>query len=223
VDAPADDQRNLLRLDAEFPEAGLHRLQHHGKVEARIGDLLGFGRAEVPPRVARMLDHDRIGQAVFAHPFLHHDLHAAGVGQDRDQRNAGMACRHVRQVEGQSRAHHDRVGAAFAGLAHISSVLAHRLHHVHRDRAASLGQHQRLSYFAVQRDQVDAIDGRLVAGDHRLRQQIGMVVAQVDARHGADRAHARHAPGEPVRGDAHAHSALDNGQQFASLEAPSGQ
>ena len=81
-------------------------LEHRGndalEVEARIGEIVDPGRAEVPAGIAGVLDDDRVRQPLPAFPLAKHDLHAAGIRQDRDQRNVRMPGRQVGQVERQS-------------------------------------------------------------------------------------------------------------------------
>ena len=118
VDAAGRDQRDRVRRDALGAEERVHVGQHALEIEARIGEILDLRRAEVAAGVARMLDDDRVGQAALARPFLDDELDAARVGQDRNQRDVGIIGGEVGQVERQPGAHHDRVGAARAGLAH---------------------------------------------------------------------------------------------------------
>jgi hypothetical protein len=60
---------------------GMHVLEVEARV-VQVGDLRG---AQVAAGQARVLDDDGVGQALLALPLLHHQLHAARVGQDRHQ------------------------------------------------------------------------------------------------------------------------------------------
>ena len=165
-----------------------------------------------------MFDDHGVGQLAFFHPLFQHDGHAARFRQDRHQRNLGKVGRHFGQVHGQPGAHHDGLRAAFAGLAHQRRVAAHGLHDIHRDQAAPLRGVQRGAHFAVQRDQVGAVDGVAVIAFVGLIEQIRVVMAQIDAGDGAYRVLAGNGAGQTVSGHADAHAALDDGQQFASGE-----
>ena len=102
-------------------------------------------------------------------------------------------------------------------------MLAHRFHHVYRYRAVSFGERQCPRHFAIERNQIDVIDGGLVARALGLIEEIRMMMAQVDARHRSHRAGARHRTREPVCGHANSHASLDDGQQLAPLQTPAGQ
>ena len=94
------------------------------------------------------------------------------------------------------------------------------LHHVHRDRALACGEFERHADFAVQRSQVQPVERVLVFAVLRLREQVGMVVAQVHAGDGPDGAEFRDVAGQAVGGHAYAHAALHDGQQAAPAQLP---
>jgi hypothetical protein len=213
VDSAGGDEGDALALQPQLPEARQHRRDRGLDVEARTEHIGLVGRAEMPARVARMLQHDRIRQAFLAHPLAQQQAHAARVGQDGNQRDLPEARGELRQVERQSRAHHHRLRAALAGLAHVVRVLRDRAHHVHRDQAAALRERERRAHLPVERLEVGGVDRALVARAAGALHEVGMQAAQVDARDGADGPEARHAAGEPVRGHADAHAALDDRQQ----------
>ena len=145
--------------------------------------------------------------------------HAARFRQDRYQRHFGIVGGHVGQVQRQAGAHDDGLGAAFAGLAHQGGMVAHRLHDVHGDHAAALRGVERGAHFTVQGDPVGVVDLLAVAAVLGLLDQVGMVMAQVHTGDGADRVLAGDRAGQAVGGNANAHAALDDGQQFASGES----
>ncbi len=194
--------------------------QHRLEVEARIGDFLRACGPEVPAGVTRVLDHDRIRQAVLAQPFLEHDADAARFREDRDQCDLREVLRHVREVEREPRAHYDGVRAAFAGLPDVLRVRRNRLHYVDRDRAAPLGGGERHPDFPVERDQVQPVQRVLIAAFLRALQEIGVVVAQLHAGNGAQRAHSRNGPGETVCRDPDSHAALHHREQGAAAQRP---
>jgi len=218
VDASRGDQRDPLALDAGVAKRRVHAVDHGLEVEALVGQLLDPGGAQVAARIARVLDDDRIRQPVLAHPLAHHERHAAGVGQDRHERDVRKARRELGQVQRQPGAHHDGVRTRLAGLAHQVRMLVDRLHHVDRDRAPAfrvlLGQ----ADFAVERDQVDPVEGFAVADALALGQQVRMVVPEVHRRDRTERTGARHRGGEPVRGNADPHASLDDRQQLPAVK-----
>ncbi|ABA50512.1 hypothetical protein BURPS1710b_2316 [Burkholderia pseudomallei 1710b] len=217
VDAARDDERDALALEAERGERLPGFVDDPREFEARIVHVVEARHAEMAARAGRMLDHDRIGQTPFLHPLLQHERDAAAVRQDRDQRDV-VPLRHVRQIERQARAHHDRVRAELACDAHIVGVRAHRLHHVDRDHAAPLAPRLRALDLARERLEVRRLHRLAIRMLLAALDQIGMVMAQVDARDRAERAFARDASGEPMRGDADAHPALHDGQQRTAAD-----
>ena len=123
IDAAGGDQRNALALDRRARATAPRRLEHRLEVKARVVDLLDAASR----RGARRHSADARSRSHRAAGFLR--IHffstiaiAARVGQDRNQRDIGKTRRHLRQVERQPRAHHHRVRAALAGLAHIGGV-----------------------------------------------------------------------------------------------------
>jgi hypothetical protein len=170
--------------------------------------------------VARMFDHDGVGQAVLVQPFLEHDTAAARIGQYGNQRNAREIFRHVGKIERQTGAHHDGVRTALARLAHISGVRADGLHHVYRNRTVVLRKGERTPDFAVQRDEIRLIEPGFVAAAIGCGQQVRVMMAQIDAGDGAHRAELRHRTRQPVRRDADAHAALHDRQQCAAFQVP---
>ena len=131
---------------------------------------------------------------------------------------SGKFGRQLGQVERQAGAHHDRVDAAGAGLANVVGIRAHRSHHVHRQHAAASGDRLGRRDFAIEGDEIRAVDRRRVAAVLRRRHEVGVMAPQVDARDRSHRALGRDAAGEPVGGDAHAHAALHDRQQRASTD-----
>ncbi len=77
-----------------------------------------------------------------------------------------------------------------------------RLHHVHRDRATALRLLLGEPDFAIQRDQVDAVEHLVVVHAAALLHQVGVVVAQVDRGDRAECAGPGDRGGEAMRGDA---------------------
>ena len=215
IDAARRNERDRIRRDAFGAEERVHVGQHTLEIETRIGEVLDLRGAEVAAGVARMLDDDRVRPASLARPFLDHELDAARVRQDRNQRDVGMVGGEIGKVERQSRAHDDRVDAARAGLAHAQRVVADGAHDVDGDDAAAAGERLRRADLAVERRHVGGRDGGLVGARFR-RHQIRMVAAQVDAGDRADRAQSGDGAGEPMRGNADAHSALDDRQRLAA-------
>ncbi|MCY1536892.1 hypothetical protein D9M68_723660 [compost metagenome] len=192
--------------------------QHALEVEAFIVDVIQARGAQVAAGVAGMFDHDGVGQPALLHPFLQHRGHAARLRQDGHERDLGEVGGHLGQVQRQAGAHHDGLGAAFARLAHQGGVVAHGFHDVHGDQTAALGRVEGRAHFAVQRFQVGAVYQFAVMAPFGLFEQIGVVMAQIDAGNGAHGVLAGNRAGQAVGGYADAHAALDDGQQFASGE-----
>ena len=89
--------------------------------------------------------------------------------------------------------------ARLARLANIGRVLAHGLHHVHRDRAAAFGKHQRRAYLSIERDEVRLVKGCLVAATVIAGEEVGMVLSRLDDRDRAQGTQARDAAGQAMR------------------------
>ena len=223
LDAARHDQRNALAFQPQFAQQLAYAGEHRLKVKTRIIDFVGPRGAEVSAGITRVLDDDGVGEALFAQPFPEHDTHASHVGQDRHQSDVRKILRQVRQVERQPRAHHDGVGAAGATLPHIGRILGDRFHHVDRDSAAAVRDFERHPDFTVERDQVESVEFVLVGASFGTLEKIGVMMAQVDAGNGAERACARDGAGQPVRRDAHAHAALHDRQQRAAAQLPARQ
>jgi hypothetical protein len=184
--------------------------------------------------MARMLDDDGVGQASLAPPLADQQRDAAGVGKDRNQRDLRPWRRELGQVQRQAGAHHDRVGTARARLAHEVRVLRYRAHDVDGDRTTAACELSRRDDLAVERDEIRLVDMRLVGVTRRFeevraldrpavtppfrREEVGMVTTQVDARYGSHTIVRGDRAREPVRGDAHAHAPLDDGQQCAAAQ-----
>jgi hypothetical protein len=92
------------------------------------------------------------------------------------------------------------------------------LHDVHGDHAVAVGQPARGLDLAAQRDQIGLRERFVTRIGAALLDEIGVMVAQVDTRDGAERALARNAAREPVRGNADAHAALHDGQQLTATK-----
>ena len=129
----------------------------------------------------------------------------------------------VRQVERETGADDDRIGAARAGLPDVIGVAGHRTHHVDCEHAAAFGQRARTRDFAVERDQVRAVDRGPVATVLRFAHEVGMVPAEIDRRDRADGAVAGDRSREPVCGYADAHAALHDRQQLAATNDQRGE
>src|SRR3546814_15011277 len=72
--------------------------------------------------------------------------------------------------------------------------------------------------FAVGRDTVGPVDERVVAALDGLFDQVGVMVAKVDAGDGADGVLACNCAGQAVCRYAHPHAALDDGKQLTAGE-----
>ena len=70
VHAAGDDERNRLGRAAQFVQHGLHAFGHDGKIEPRGGYTGQIGLAQVPGRIAWILDHDGVGQALMPHRYF---------------------------------------------------------------------------------------------------------------------------------------------------------
>src|SRR3546814_8537394 len=73
--------------------------------------------------------------------------------------------------------------------------------------------------FAVGRDTVGPVDERVVAALDGLFDQVGVMVAKVDAGDGADGVLACNCAGQAVCRYAHPHAALDDGKQLTAGES----
>jgi len=171
------------------------------------------GCPQVPAGVPWMLDDDGIRQFFLAHPFFQHDAHAACVRKYRNQGDTGKVTGQVGQVKRQARAHDDRVGAAHAGLAHVGGMRSDRFHDVDGNRAVAGGDIQGHADFTVQGDEIELVQHITVPASGGSLQQVRVMVAQVYARYRAQSAERGDIPGQPVRGNADTHAALDDGQQ----------
>jgi hypothetical protein len=89
---------------------------------------------------ARVLDHDGVGQALLALPFLDDQLHAARVGQDGDERGLRVVLRQLGQVQRQAGADHHGIDAHFERAGDGGRVLAHGPHDVDGQQALDLRQ-----------------------------------------------------------------------------------
>jgi hypothetical protein len=156
-----------------------------------------------------------IRQPALAHPFLEHGAHAALLRQDRNERDVPEFFREIGQVERQSRSGDDGVRPALAGLHYELGVIRERAHHVHRDEPAWRDL-VRAADLAIQRlDIGGAVYFRIVAFAQTFH-DVRVQASQVHAGNGADRAFPGDGAGQPVAGNAHAHAALNDGQQFTA-------
>ena len=212
VDATGKNQRDALRFDAQRFEQIEDAGQHRRKIKPRVVDILGARCTQMAAGVTWMFDNDGVGQAVLAQPFFQHDAGAAHIRQNRHQGHVRKIPRHVGKIERQSRTHHDGMGTALAGLAHIGRMRVYRLHHVDCDGAPTLRQQECLLDLAIEGNQVYLIECGFVTLTLGLRQQIRVMMTQIDAGDGAHCTMARHRAGEPVRRDADTHAALNDRQ-----------
>ena len=212
IDAAGGNQWNTLALYTQVFEY-IEYFCHCGfEVKARAINIFSTRRAQMAAGIARVFDHDRVRQTILAHPFFQYDVCAARIRQDGDQRHVGKIPRHVGQLERQARAHHNGVRAALACLAHICGMRIHRLHYVNRNRATPSRQRECAADLAIQCDEIGLIERGLVAAAVRRSEQIGVMMAQIDAGYRAHRAKFRDRAGQPVRRDADTHAALDDRQ-----------
>ena len=224
--AAGGDQRHLA-LDARIAQEAPDRGQHGLEVETAIAEVRDPRRAEVPARMAGMLDDHGRRQPLPALPFLPQQRHAAGLGQDGDQGGARMVLRELGQVQRQPRAHHQRVDAGLERRPHRGRVVAHRAHHIDRQQATPFAEPASRPDLTRQRLLVGLFDHGLllVAVAHRLaaRHEVGVMPAQVHRRDRAPGALPRDAAGQPVRRNPHPHASLNDGQQVAASEAQGAQ
>jgi hypothetical protein len=136
------------------------------------------------------------------------------IGIERDIDAGG----HIGQIERQTGTHDDGVGAFLAGRAHIVGVGAHGLHDVHGDHAVAAGELARSGDLAAERDQVRACERFVRVIFAAFIGEVGVMMAQVDARDGAERAFARDTAREPVSRNADAHAALHDRQQLTPAD-----
>jgi len=197
--------------------AGAASSEHTQEVEARVLQVGEIGHTEMTTRVGRMFDHDGIGQTAFFHPLLQHQRDTAAIGQNRDQCDI-VGLGHVRQVERQARAHDDRVSAVLAGDAHIVCLRIDCLHHIDGNHAAASGERFGGVNFASQRGEVRLFERGPIRRLPAKFDQVGMVMAQVDARDGAECALAGDAACQTVSRDADAHAALYDRKQRAAAD-----
>ena len=169
--------------------------------------------------IAGVLDDDRVRQPVLARPFADDERYSSCVRQNRDQRDVGIVSGKLGQFKWQAGTHDDGVGTACARLPHGFLEGSDGAHHIDGQHAVACRNDLCGDNFAVQCDEIGVIDGGGVAAVARCVHQIGMAATQVDACYGSKRAQARHIAGQPVRGNAHAHAPLDDGQQRFALDA----
>ena len=225
ADATGGDQRDVL-LDAGLAQEGEDLRNDVLEFEARIVQLVEPRGAQVAAGQSRVLDHDRIGQPVAAHPLAHQQLHTARVGQDGHEQRLRMVLRQLGQVERQAGTHHHRINAALERTRHRRAVFADGAHHVDREQPAPTSERLRRADLALQRFQVRGVDGFLgglrrgLAGRQAAGalHQVGMVATQVDRRDRADAAQRCDAAGQPVGRHADTHAALHDGQQRPSRQ-----
>ena len=184
------DQRNLSG-EAGFLEKLKASRDDAFEIKARVIQVGHLGCAEMAAGETRMLNHDRVGQALFALPFLHDQLDPAGIAEDGDQGYLRMLARQVGQVERQTGANDDGLDAAFQRLGDLRGIFADGTHHVQSHQAAPLRAFPGTGDLALERDQIDLVDQLLghSAGAMALspRHQVRMVPAQIDR---AQRPHA---------------------------------
>jgi len=100
----------------------------------------------------------------------------------------------------------------------IQRLIGERAHHVDRDVAIGAGDLARCADLAVERLEVGGAVRCRVAALAEALHDVRVEAAQVDAGERADRAGTGYGPGEAVARDAHAHAALDDGQQLAPAD-----
>ncbi len=167
--------------------------------------------------MGRMFDDDRVGQAPLLHPLLQYECDAATVGENRNQGDI-VALGHVRQVERQPRAHHDGISTVLAGDPHIVRVCIDRFHHVDGQHAAPFAQGAGRVNLACQRGEIGAFERRTIRIRPAQIDQIGVMMAQVNAGDRAKCALTRDAASQPVRRNANAHAALNDRQQRVAAD-----
>ena len=170
-------------------------------------------------RIAWMFDHDGIRQTRFTQPFLEYDADATRVGKNRNQRDIRVRSGQVRQVKWQARTDHDCAHTGFARLTHVGGIFRDCPHNIYGNQAISTGNLSCRVYFTIDGKQIHPVNEILVAAFCRLRHQVGMMAPQIHARQRTDGAGSGNVPGKPMRGDADAHTALNNRQQCFSLDA----
>ena len=226
VDAAGGNQRNVLLVAGLLQELADLR-QHHVKVEAAVVQIGNLGGTQVATGQARVLNHDGIGQTALFFPLLDDQLHAAGVGQDRDQFGLGVLLGQFGQVQRQAGADDHGIDTGFEGGPHVGGVGADRLHDVDGDQAKAHGQLAGAGDLAAQGLAVGIVDdGTGVIDITRFFQvlgllhQVGMQAAQVYRGNGTDGTMTRHGAGQAASRNAHAHAALDHRQQRLAGQAP---
>ena len=161
-----------------------------------------------------MLDNDSIGQNAFFHPAFQYDTDAARFGQNREQSDIFViTLSHFRQIQRQSRAHHNRVRTRFTGLTNIGSVVFDGFHYIDGDHAFAVCVSFGFLDFAVKRGAVELGIFFFTRINFRFREQVVVQVAQIDAGDGANAVFTGDCAGEFRCGNAHAHSALNDGNQ----------
>jgi hypothetical protein len=219
--AAGGDQGHLA-LDPGIADQLAHRGQHGLELEARLAEVGHLGRAQMPGRMRRVLDDDGAGQAALALPFLPQQGHAAGVGQDGDQRGLRVVLGQLGQVQGQAGADDHGVDALLQRSANRGGVVGHRTHDVHGQQAAAAGDGPRALDLARQGLLIRLLDDGLllltVRQTKAARHQIRVMAAQVHRGDGSPGSFRRHGARQAVRRNAHAHAALHDGQQRASCQ-----
>ena len=161
-----------------------------------------------------MFDNDGVGQNAFFHPAFQYDTDAARFGQNREQGDIFViTLGHFGQIQRQSRAHHNRVRTRFAGLADVSGVVFDGFHDVDGNHAFTVCVGFGFLDFAVKRGAVESGVFFFARIDFGFGEQVVMKVAQIDAGNRADTVFAGDRAGEFRCGNAHAHPALDDGNQ----------
>ncbi len=209
VDAAGGQQRD--RVDLELLEHLGDLGQHTLEVEAGVANIFRLGCAKVATGVARVFQHDGIGQHALAQPALEHGAHSTLLGEDRDQLHFGIVLGQLGQLEGQSGAHDDGIGAALAGLFDQFRVAVHGAHHVDRDETLGAGDLARRLDLAIQGFHVGVVDNLAVLDPVGAFHQIRVVYPQIDAGNGADGALFGDNSGQFVGRDTHPHTSLDYG------------
>ena len=94
----------------------------------------------------------------------------------------------------------------------------YRFHDVHRHQAVPRRDVECGLDFAIQCNEIEAVEFVLVAAVLCLLRQIGVVMAQINARDRTHRARVRHRTRQPMRRHAYPHAALHDGQQRTAMK-----
>ena len=200
IDAAAGDHRNAaVVLGLEGTDLG-HDLRNDGFERiVLVGDLVGLV-TQVAARLGT-LDHDGVGDVlIFREPFLAQDLRGARRRNDRSQFGLGVFREERRQVQRKPRTREDDVGLLGDGGLHHVGEVGHGDHDVDADDA--LRRFAGLAKLLLQPpDRGGAIVLRIVVIDR----------PETGRRDDADTALIGHGRCQARKGDAYAHTALNDG------------